>query len=81
MNRLARGYSFEALRATILFTEGLSRSGRPKFERNKKADVLPYMAYVAGGHAMGVPTFDEPDDVNLGVDISTLTTWIEEGRL
>lgn len=29
---------------------------------------------------MGVP-FDEPSEVNLGVDISTLTTWIEEGRL
>ena len=37
MNRLGRGYSFEALRAKILFTEGLHKHtlSRPKFERNK----------------------------------------------
>ncbi len=38
MNRLGRGYSFEALRAKILFTGGLHKHAlsRPKFERNKK---------------------------------------------
>ncbi len=35
MNRLGRGYSFEALRATILFAEGAFKNtnSRPKFER------------------------------------------------
>lgn len=35
MNRLGRGYSFEALRAKILFTEGVHahKQKRPKFER------------------------------------------------
>lgn len=35
MNRLGRGYSFEALRAKILFTEGAHKHklSRPKFER------------------------------------------------
>lgn len=37
MNRLGRGYSFEALRAKILFTEGVQKHGRtkPKFERRR----------------------------------------------
>ncbi len=41
MNRLGRGYSFEALRAKILFSEGAHKhkNSRPKFER--KAPVLP----------------------------------------
>jgi len=36
MDRLGRGYSFEALRAKILFTEGAHahKNRRPKFERN-----------------------------------------------
>jgi transposase len=38
MNRLGRGYSFEALRAKILFTEGAHKHklSRPKFERKRE---------------------------------------------
>ncbi|ELA01471.1 transposase TnpA, ISL3 family protein [Cupriavidus sp. HMR-1] len=38
MNRLGRGYSFEALRAKILFAEGAFKrtNSRPKFERRAK---------------------------------------------
>jgi transposase len=38
MNRLGRGYSFEALRAKMLFAEGAfqRKSSRPKFERREK---------------------------------------------
>ncbi len=38
MNRLGRGYSFEALRAKILFTEGAHKHtlSRPKFERRRE---------------------------------------------
>ena len=41
MNRLGRGYSFEALRAKILFTEGIHRNkqARPKFERRPASRV------------------------------------------
>lgn len=37
MNRLGRGYSFEALRAKILFTERIhsNKQARPKFERKR----------------------------------------------
>ncbi|MBE3062293.1 MAG: ISL3 family transposase [Cutibacterium acnes] len=48
MNRLGRGYSFEALRAKILFAEGAFKrtNSRPKFERRAKQrlpdDVMGY---------------------------------------
>lgn len=46
MNRLGRGYSFEALRAKILFAEGAHKhkNSRPKFERKEPPKVkLPNM--------------------------------------
>ena len=41
MNRLGRGYSFEALRAKILFTEGAHKQtlSRPKFERRREQEM------------------------------------------
>ena len=44
MNRLGRGYSFEALRAKILFTEGAHKHkiSRPKFERRREPDEIGY---------------------------------------
>ena len=41
MNRLGRGYSFEALRAKILFTEGAHKRtlSRPKFERKREPEL------------------------------------------
>ena len=57
MDRLDRGYSFEALRAKILFTEGAHKHklSRPKFERMRDvepdygilADAKGYCAFVA----------------------------------
>lgn len=48
MNRLGRGYSFEALRAKILFAEGAHKhkNSRPKFER--KREVPAKMSYALG---------------------------------
>ncbi len=45
MNRLGRGYSFEALRAKILFAEGAFKrtNSRPKFERRVKPRELDDM--------------------------------------
>ena len=41
MNRPGRGYSFEALRAKILFTEGAHKHklSRPKFERRREPEL------------------------------------------
>ncbi|MDR2838275.1 MAG: ISL3 family transposase [Azonexus sp.] len=53
MNRLGRGYSFEALRAKILFSEGVHKHklSRPKFERRREPDLA--MARAVKGY--GVP--------------------------
>jgi transposase len=43
MNRLGRGYSFEALRAEVLFTEGIHahKQKRPRFERKREREPEP----------------------------------------
>ncbi len=51
MNRLGRGYSFEALRAKFLFTEGTHRLSRPKFERRRETEL----AVVDGVEGYGLP--------------------------
>lgn len=56
MNRLGRGYSFEALRAKILFTEGAHKHtlSRPKFEWN--TDLIRHQGRAAGDiNAYGFP--------------------------
>ena len=78
MNRLGRGYSFEALRAKILFTEGVHNKVKLKFRRREvMADDM------AGRMAMFTRfQHDAPEaEKNYGVDISTLARLIQEGRL
>jgi hypothetical protein len=54
MNRLGRGYSFEALRAKILFTEGIHsrKQARPKFERRRAPEPVE-LGRVLPDEAMG----------------------------
>ena len=68
-NRMGRGYSFEALRAKILYTEGVQKIRRPAFERRPSA-VCEYMSFGAAAPV-----------ARLGADISTLSQFIEGGRL
>lgn len=82
MNRLGRGYSFEALRAKILFSEGAQKRVKPKFERR----AAPRMAIeFAMSRSFAVPDFDQHSspakEINYGADISTLTRMIESGQL
>jgi transposase len=82
MDRLGRGYSFEALRAKILFAEGAFKKQliRPKFERRNAPD------YAFAGYAM-VDDFasyqqqPQQTEINYGVDISTLVSMIENGEI
>lgn len=78
MNRLGRGYSFEALRAKILFTEGVQKKVRPKFERQERY-TLPEGTL---GFMVRKPStqFEKPER-NYGADISTLIRMIEQGRI
>jgi transposase len=70
VDRNGRGYSFEALRAKILFTAGAHKKVTPKFKR----------AAPVSGHfqRMTLSTYDEPATKNYGTDLSTLLSLIEE---
>lgn len=61
MNRLGRGYSFEALRAKILFAEGAFKrtNSRPKFERRvKPREIDGLMRHGVPDNAMGMALAD-----------------------
>lgn len=96
MNRLGRGYSFEALRAKILFTEGIHRhkQARPKFERmpargRARADEPATEEFFRWTTAppKSRPTKpraqQEPPSPpkNYGADIATLIRMLEAGEL
>lgn len=93
MDRMGRGYSFEALRAEILFTEGahFKKKQRPKFElkNNELGYGLPKERVMNDQLlTMNRMTFDAPDqhevhetETNFGADISTLMRLIEDGNL
>jgi len=82
MNRLGRGYSFEALRAKILFSEGALKKDlkRPKFERQAERFSRDIPAF-AMGYALANNGAVNEEDICYGADISTLTKMIEAGEI
>lgn len=77
MNRLGRGYSFEALRAKILYSEGVHKVIKSKFHRNNfvtEKRVLYDNSFES--NLMNI----EPNK-NFGTDIATLTQKIDNGEL
>ncbi|WP_434782447.1 ISL3 family transposase [Ferrovum myxofaciens] len=90
MDRLGRGYSFEALRAKILFAEGAFKKEliKPKFSKRRPEQDLRMkgymMEYVSLARALPETSNqhnDEGRELNYGVDISTLTRMIENGEI
>lgn len=74
VNRVGRGYSFEALRAKILFTEGFQKVKKPRYQRQRiPEDAMGRMPFY--GVAETGPS------TNYGVDISTLVREIEARHL
>jgi transposase len=82
MNRLGRGYSFEALRAKILFAEGAHKVVKPKFERraanSRDYAMVDMTGRMTPDHGWGISTESAK---NYGADISTLVRLIEDGAL
>ncbi len=70
MNRLGRGYSFDALRAKILFTESMHKIKRSAFKKWPADNLMCFRTE---------STLDNQPEINYGVDISTLTELIESG--
>lgn len=82
IDRLGRGYSFEALRAKILFTEGVhsTNKNRPKFIR-RQDNILSDKSFALARFKID-GQHEEPDcEFNYGADISTLVRFIEKNRI
>lgn len=78
INRLGRGYSFEALRAKILFTEGLAKQRKPKYQRR----INDYVLEENFPMFKMPPVIREPEETTLlGIDLSTLIEKLEKGEL
>jgi len=77
-NRCGRGYSFEALRAKVLFSAGAHKIIKPRFERKAPADRMYKQTFA---FSMGEPTASTQRTINYGVDTSTLLKLAEEGRI
>ena len=80
MNRLGRGYSFEALRAKILFSNGAHKivQKRPKYDRNNDA-VSGWGMAIA--EIRGFAKAEIIEGINYGVDIDKLVAMIESGEI
>jgi hypothetical protein len=90
MVRLGRGYSFEALRAKLLFSEGPHKKSqkRPAFERRAPVSIPGMGRHIAGFKSLVSAThYQNQDDdeseesKNYGVDIAMLTRMIENGEI
>ncbi len=81
-NRKGRGYSFEALRAKMLFSEGLFKKEKvkPKFERRRDFSSTFAMSRTMTdycGYGDGFSGSSTPTEKNYGVDINKLIALIE----
>ncbi|GIN70378.1 hypothetical protein J14TS2_08530 [Bacillus sp. J14TS2] len=72
---MGKGYSFEALRAKILFNENLHKKRKPRFNSSAFNKAMLYDTF----------NWDEVTDHvitgNYGVDFSTLIKKLEKGEL
>lgn len=71
VNRMGRGYSFKALRAKMLYSEGIHKTAKRNYRRSMSSmyNMMDYYSHPDG------------EEVILGADISILTKRIEEGTL
>lgn len=78
MNRLGRGYSFEALRSKILFTKGAHKTApkKPAFKRQESFDPVSHIFF--DRMHLGPP---QPEVINYGVDIEKLVAMVEAGEI
>ena len=76
INRMGRGYSFEILRAKILFTRGTHKKilQRPKFRREPPA-MEGFLQYAMMERLEGPPF-----EINYGVELRRLTEILETGE-
>jgi len=84
IDRLGRGYSFDALRAKILYSNGVHKEEKPKYSKSnfemREMDAISFSQFskviCESPSVYGINT----QKWNLGVDISTLVQKIEQGE-
>ncbi|MET3109608.1 transposase, partial [Oxalobacteraceae bacterium GrIS 1.18] len=90
MVRLGRGYSFEALRAKLLFSEGAHKKSqkRPAFERRTPVSrpslsrkMVGFTSLVSTNNYQDLIDSDSEESKNYGADIAILTRMIENGEI
>ena len=90
MVRLGRGYSFEALRAKLLFSEGAHKKSqkRPAFERRAPVSrpslgrhMVGFTSLVSANNYQNQTDNESEESINYGVDIAMLTRMIENGEI
>lgn len=76
-NKIGRGYSFEAIRAKVLYGDGLKKQSKPKFPKRGRglSDFSDAKFYELLGH---MPNVETDKYITLGNDISTLTQHLEQ---
>ncbi|WCK57653.1 ISL3 family transposase (plasmid) [Aneurinibacillus sp. Ricciae_BoGa-3] len=79
INRLGRGYSFEALRAKILLTEGVKKKTKPSYNRQAFVESRMLKMMEAPLFYNSISNYESPKD--FGVDLEKLVQWIEEDKL
>ena len=80
-NRLGRGYSFEALRAKMLWAKGVTKTRRSSLTRQSPLrDQFPPSGN-AGLAVPRVPPYRPMELVNEGIDLNALSQLIDSGQL
>ena len=80
VQRMGRGYSFDVLRARILFVRHGAHRMKP-FRRPGFMEKLRLKDSIALGYGLPPSTEIEPEEISLGVDTSTLLDLIEKGEI
>lgn len=80
MNRIGRGYSFEALRANVLYTDKLHKIQPPKFEPRGRGDDEIGYGVPDGSMDRWTPPMAAAGR-NLGTDLATLIAMLEADSL
>lgn len=75
IERMGRGYSFDALRAKVLFNEKLHKKRKPRFNQSAFSHALSWYSF----HDFEIADHEITD--NYGVDFSTLIKILEKGDL
>lgn len=79
-NRMGRGYSFDELRAKILFTEGTPKVQRPRY--NRRMAMMNEMEHRSFDMMLASSFREDPSEmISPGMPISTLVDLIERGEI